>query len=368
MKPGIYIHLPFCSVHCVYCDFPISTRLSLSDRYYNALITEIRRQPPADVADTVYFGGGTPSLAPAKILKVALDSLEVWKQSEISLEANPDHITEEKLDEWLSLGVNRLSLGIQSTEPQVLKSMLRQHSPEDALQTLRMSRNSGFNNLNVDLVLGFPGQSVDGFSKGLEGLIELRPDHFSVYLLELHENAPLYRMIAEERLSPMEEADQLIALEQTVRLLSEAGYEQYEISNFALPGKTSNHNLKYWSDAPYYGYGAGACSYAKQYRTRNVSDVSAYIEAIERGGSALEEVIEENPEIRARNALIFGLRKVKGIDIALFQQKYLMSPQELFGSSFDGYITDGFLELSGNHLRLTRKGMLLSNEVLTSAV
>ncbi|MCI0412421.1 radical SAM family heme chaperone HemW [bacterium] len=368
LTPGVYIHLPFCSVQCIYCDFPLTTRLSLSERYYCALLKELKQNPPDRAASTLYFGGGTPSLAPAVVLRELIASAQLRAPEEITLEVNPDHVTIEKLAEWHSLGINRLSLGIQSLEPAVLQGMLRQHSAEQALDALLAAREAGFQNLNVDLMLGFPEQTVSGFLSGLQRLTEFHPDHFSIYLLEVHERTGLHRLIQSGKVASMPEEEQLECFDTAVEMLASAEYEHYEVSNFARKGKTSFHNLKYWSDAPYHAYGAGACSYLGSVRTRNQPDVAKYIELIETGQSPVAETIQEDEETTARNALIFGMRKVNGIDMSAFENMYRRTPQSLFGPALDEYLSGGFLEITQNHLRLTRKGMLLSNEILSSVV
>ena len=284
------------------------------------------------------------------------------------MEVNPDHVTAQKLTDWRSLGINRLSLGVQSLEKPVLDRMLRQHSPQQALNAIRLSAEAGFTNRSIDLILGFPDQTVSGFLSGLRQLIENEPEHFSIYLLEIHEGTGLHKIIQSGRAVSMEEEDQIDCFEAAIDILAGAGFERYEVSNFARKNKTSLHNVKYWTDAPYYAYGAGACSYFEFCRTRNVSDVQAYIEAMEQGASPVAEVIREDRERRARNALIFGMRKIEGIELTQFEATYGRSAESLFGDDLASHIAGGFLELTHGHLRLTRKGLLLSNEVLSSAI
>ena len=368
LAPGIYVHLPFCSVHCTYCDFPITTRTSLSNRYYDALLKELHVKPAQERADTLYFGGGTPSLAPVPVLQEIVSSVSIEPKAEITMEVNPDHVTAQKLADWRSLGINRLSLGVQSLEKDVLQRMLRQHSPQDALNAIQLSAQAGFENRSIDLILGFPNQTVSGFLSGLQQLIECEPDHFSIYLLEIHEGTGLHKIIQSGGAVCMEEEAQIGCFETAIDLLAGAGFEQYEVSNFARKKKMSIHNLKYWTDAPYYAYGAGACSYFERYRTRNIPDVQAYIEAMERGASPVDETIQEDPETRARNALIFGLRKIEGVHVEDFEAMYGRSAMSLFDDDLDSHFAGGLLERVGHHLRLTRKGLLLANEVLTSAI
>jgi oxygen-independent coproporphyrinogen-3 oxidase len=366
--PGVYVHLPFCTVHCVYCDFPLTTRLSLSPRYYEALLKEIHLNTASGPVDTLYFGGGTPSLAPIEVLSEIVNSFALETGSEVTLEVNPDHIRATALAQWKALGITRISLGVQSLENEVLKLMLREHTPEEAREKLKSAIRTGFDCVNVDLILGYPKQSASTFLQDLESLIKLQPEHFSIYLLELHETTPLYKMVQEGQASLMPEAEQLDSFETAVRILKREGYEHYEVSNFALPGKESRHNLKYWNDVSYLAYGAGACGYVDSTRTRNLPDVLKYIEAMEKGLSPNVEVIHETAETRSRNALIFGLRKTSGINVLEFETSYGCKPRDLFGSSYEEYLADGFLEEAGSHLRLTEKGLLVSNEILSSAL
>lgn len=368
LQPGIYVHLPFCSVHCIYCDFPISTRSSLSDRYYRALLSELHAKPPKEEADTLYFGGGTPSLAPMDVLREILERVLLQRNAEITLEVNPDHVTAEKLAGWRAAGINRLSLGIQSLEQEVLRMMLRQHSPQEAVAGLKLARDAGFENISVDLILGFPKQTPAPFLSGLKELIELEPDHLSIYLLELHEGTGLQKLVQSGRAHVMKDEEQVRCFEEAIDLLEAGGYRHYEVSNFARPDKVSLHNLKYWTDAPYYGYGAGACSSLTGVRTRNISDVAAYIRAIEHGSECLEETIREDQETIVRNAVIFGLRRVEGIDLAGFESRYGRNPLLLFGDDLEKYVEQNLLEIVDSRLRLTRRGLFLSNEVLSSAI
>ncbi len=368
MTPGIYVHLPFCTVHCTYCDFPLTTRLSLSERYYRALMKELHQAPPEIAADTLYFGGGTPSLTPSVILQEIRNTLPLEDSAEITLEANPEHINPKNLQEWKEVGINRLSLGVQSLENPVLKGMLRTHSAGDSLNALCLARENGFDNLNADLILGYPHQTASAFLQGLQHLIDFHPQHFSIYLLEVHEKTGLFRQIQMEKVRLMPESEQLTCFETAVSILKEAGYEHYEVSNFALPGYVSRHNLKYWTDVPYYAYGAGACSYSGTVRRKNAGDVARYIDAMEREASVVEEEITQDREMCARNALIFGLRKTNGIVISAFRTRYGIDPITLFENSAADYLDSGLLAVEADRLRLTFQGMLLSNEILSSAV
>jgi oxygen-independent coproporphyrinogen III oxidase len=367
MMPGIYIHLPFCIVHCSYCDFPLSTRLSLSVPYDEALIQEVHMRSPRH-SDTLYFGGGTPSVTPAPVINELIKMVPLTEDAEITLEANPDDVSLESLSSWSDIGITRLSLGIQSLEPAALRLMLRRHSARDAINALQNAQKSGFKNISVDLMLGAPGQSPEGFLLGLIQILDHHPQHISLYMLEIHEGTLLARQIQQQKAQPMAEEQQVACYVQAVDLLKKAGYLHYEVSNFALAGFESRHNLKYWTSAPYYGYGAGACSYYEQRRIQNLREIPEYIRSVVSGKLPIESEYLENSETEARNAVIFGLRKTDGIDVENFKITYGIHPLSLFENKADLFISEGFLEVRDGRLRLTSGGLLLSNEILSSAI
>lgn len=324
-------------------------------------------RPPA-LSDTLYFGGGTPSVTPVSVVNELITSVPLKEEAEITLEANPDDVSAESLSEWLKCGITRLSLGIQSLEPAALKAMLRRHSAQEGLKALQNAQESGFQNINVDLILGSPGQTPEGFLLGLIQILDFRPQHLSLYMLEVHEGTLLARQTLEGKAQPMEEEKQVACYLQAVALLKKAGYLHYEVSNFALAGFESRHNLKYWTNAPYYGYGAGACSYYGWQRIQNLREIPEYIQSLAAEKLPIQSEITENWETEARNALIFGLRKTEGIDVQYFQEVYGVHPLSLFENKADLFLQEGFLEVQEGHLRLTSNGLLLSNEILSSAI
>lgn len=368
MKPGVYVHIPFCRIKCTYCDFPLTTRLQLAEDYYRALLAEIDMRKPTAVADTLYFGGGTPSLAPSSILTAIRGRLPLEDASEITLEANPDDMTPEALAGWKAAGINRLSIGVQSLEPAVLKSTLRRHTAEEAMQSLERARSAGFNSMNVDLMIGPPGQTVDGFFEGLDRLIAFRPQHFSVYLLELHEGTALYKQLQKGKVDILSEEDQVACYSGAVGALRSSGYHHYEVSNFALPGHLSRHNVKYWDGTPYYGYGAGACSFVDSARIENHPSVTAYIQAVTAGKLPVQSASAEDEETTMRNLVIFGMRRREGIDLHEFEQKYRQPLLSLFHGQAGEFLESGLMEISGSRLRLTLAGMLVSNDILSTVV
>lgn len=367
MTPGIYIHLPFCAVHCSYCDFPISTRTSLADSYYEALQREITLRPAAP-ADTLYFGGGTPSMTPSAVLRGIKSRFDLESGAEVTLESNPDDITEKTLEEWREIGITRLSLGVQTLEEKALRVMRRNHTVEQALAAVEQVRKCGFSNVSFDLIIGSPEQTVDGFLDGLRALIEFHPQHFSLYLLELHERTLLRQLVDIGTLAPMHEDAQVECYRKAITLLQSHGYDQYEVSNFALDGFESRHNLKYWDGAPYYGYGAGACAYLPPARIKNVAPLPQYIRMLNDGQLPVEaQVLEDRTEVM-RNTVIFGLRKKRGISLSGFERDFGVPAASLFEGGIDDLIEDGFLLTSGDRLALTLEGMLLSNDILTRVI
>lgn len=368
MASGVYVHLPFCKVHCSYCDFPLTTRQSLSAEYYSALFKEIGMRPAKERSDTLYFGGGTPSLTPAKVLSDLIHAFPLETSAEITLEANPDDIQPGILKEWKDLGINRLSIGVQSLEEPALRAMLRVHSAEDSIRAIQEARSAGFQNLNVDLILGAPEETIEGFLTGLRSLIELRPDHFSIYFIELHERTALFQQIQSGKFRLMPEEAQIQCYSTAVQLLQREGYQHYEVSNFSLPGKSSCHNLKYWNADFYYGYGLGAASYVDFIRTNNIPEIQGYIRAIQEGKLPVESTVEEDRETQMRNHIIFGMRKREGIDVTNFQSNFGVSPLSLFPEDGCNLIESGMLEVSGDRLRLTFEGMLVSNDILSLVI
>jgi oxygen-independent coproporphyrinogen-3 oxidase len=320
------------------------------------------------LSDTLYFGGGTPSVTPVVTIRELIKMMPLTNDAEVPLEANPDDVSDASLSSWLECGITRLSIGIQSLEANALRLMLRRHSVQDAINALQNAQKSGFKNINIDLMLGSPGQTAEGFLIGLLQILDFRPQHVSLYMLEIHEGTLLARQIQEGKLQQMPDEQQVSCYLQAVELLKKAGYLHYEVSNFALPGYESRHNLKYWTSAPYYGYGVGACSYYEQRRIQNLREIPQYIRSIASGELPIESETSENLETEARNAVIFGLRKTDGIDVESFKSTYGIHPLSLFENKADLFLAEGFLELHDGRLRLTSGGLLLSNEILSSAI
>ena len=372
---GLYVHIPFCSSRCSYCDFATGLyQRELAESYVHALVAEIRASRyHGEHADTIYFGGGTPSLlTPAqldRILATLHDHFAIDPASEITLEINPGSVDEEKLRAFRRVGINRASFGAQTFDDRELAKLGRSHSAAGTLKTFADLRRAGFDNVSFDLIAGLPGQTLAGWQQNIKQALDLRPEHLSFYLLEVHQGTPLAEHI---RRGIQPEPDDDLAgvmyrwmLEQA----SEAGYEHYEISNLCHPGFHSRHNVKYWTAEPYYGFGCSAHSYdGHAVRWSNHRGVLKYVETVESG---LSPVVEEQQlsqtDVRAE-ALFLGMRLMRGIDLRRYRESFGVDLRDEHGADLDRFCKAGLLEFDGDLVRLTRSGALLSNEVFAAFV
>jgi oxygen-independent coproporphyrinogen III oxidase len=372
---GLYVHIPFCSSRCSYCDFATGLyQGELAETYVGALVEEIKtsRHNGARV-DTIYFGGGTPSLlAPAqldRILGTLSSRFEVEANSEITLEINPGSVTREKLEAFRSLGINRASFGAQTFDDAELAKLGRSHTAAETLKTFATLRDAGFTNISFDLIAGLPGQTPAGWQRNIEQALTLKPEHLSFYLLEVHSGTPLAEHIR-RGLQPVPDDD--LAGEMYRGLLERAcaaGYEHYEISNLCRPGFHSRHNVKYWTAAPYYGFGCSAHSYdGHTQRWSNHRDVLKYVKLIENGASPVVEEQElTETDVRAE-ALFLGMRLMSGVDLRRYRESFGVDLRAEHAADLDRFRKAGLLEFDGDLIRLTRTGALLSNEVFAAFV
>ena len=369
MPLGLYVHIPFCSAICNYCNFNRGLLDGdLKNQYVAALQQEIRRQADGAEADTVFFGGGTPSLLePGEvraIIEACRNAFAVSGDAEVTLEANPETVTPERLEGFRAAGVNRLSFGVQSFRDDELQRLSRLHSAGRAREAFGMARAAGYDNVSLDLMMWLPQQSVTDWLVSVEGLIGLGPEHASLYLLEIYPNAPLRDAMARGRWSVAPDEDAAEMYLQGMALLDEAGYEQYEISNVARPGRESRHNVKYWTDAEWLGFGCGAHSTRKGVREKNVASTSEYISLVAAGGQLAVERRQLSDQARLEEALFMGLRLAKGIDLASIESRYRTDVWRVYGDELEPFVDQGLLIYDDGHLRLTRPGMLLANEVM----
>lgn len=377
-RAGIYIHVPFCRSRCSYCDFATGTfEAALADLYVGALAREIESfdvEGTLPEVDTVYFGGGTPSLlTPAQVARVlgaVRTRFDVDARAEVTLEMNPGTVTPERLHALREAGVNRASFGAQTFDDRELKRLGRTHTADDTRQTFAGLRAAGFDNISFDLIAGLPRQALRAWERNLEEALALRPEHLSLYLLEVHEGTPLAEQIRQGRYRP---PDPDLAAEM-YRVLVEraraAGYEQYEISNFCLPGRESRHNMKYWTGAPFYGFGCSAHSFdGRRLRWSNERDARAYVKLIEEKGSAVVSREELDERGAGAEALFLGLRLLtRGVDLAAHRARFRLDVRADYAADLARFDEAGLIELDGDVLRLTPAGALLSNEVFSAFV
>jgi oxygen-independent coproporphyrinogen-3 oxidase len=369
MALGLYVHIPFCSAICNYCNFNRGLfDGDLKNQYVAALCEEIRRKGDQDAADTIFFGGGTPSLLEpaevAAIIETCRGAFSVAADTEITLEANPETITAEKLAGFRDAGVNRLSFGVQSFRDEELQRLSRLHSAARGREAFAMARAAGFDNISLDLMMWLPGQSVADWLASVEGLIGLGPDHASLYLLEIYPNAPLRDAMARGRWAVAAEDEAAEMYLQAMEALDRAGYEQYEISNVARPGRESRHNVKYWTDGEWFGFGCGAHSTRKGVREKNVASTSEYISRVGSRGELAVETRTLSDQARLEEALFMGLRLTRGLDLAWVGSRFQTNVWRTYGNELEPFVDQGLLIYDGAHLRLTRPGMLLANEVM----
>jgi oxygen-independent coproporphyrinogen-3 oxidase len=379
---SLYLHIPFCTAKCGYCDFNSYAGLEhLVPDYTPALVRELELWAPAAArfeVRTVFLGGGTPSLSSLEDLRALADAVranyEVAADSEWTLEANPSELTVEHLEGMRALGINRLSIGVQSLHDDELKLLDRLHSAERALEAVAAARAAGFANLNLDFIFGLIDQPLSRWQATLEHAVALRPEHLSCYALTVEPGTALYYQVSKGHLpepNPDVVADQY---EWTRQYLASAGYRHYELSNWALPEYECRHNLVYWHAEPYLGLGAGAHSFFAGQRFANVDAPNRYVELVnasyeERhatGGGALQHIKGgETPDeaLLRSDAMILGLRLIDGVSASEFAERFGATPEQLFGGAVERHLRTGLLIWSGDRLRLTPRGQLLANEV-----
>ncbi len=377
---GLYVHIPFCSAICNYCNFNRGLfDAALKARYVEALLAEIRHsglnssvaRQSSDLrpaADTIYFGGGTPSLLEpeeiAQIIDACVRSFDVAADREVTLEANPETVTPARLAAFREAGVTRLSFGVQSFREDELQRLSRLHSADRARAAVAEARAAGFDNVSLDLMMWLPQQRVEEWLESVDEALALGIEHLSLYLLEVYPNAPLKDEMARARWSQAPDDDAAEMYVTAMERLEAAGYEQYEISNVARPGRRSRHNLKYWTDGEWLGFGCGAHSTRDGVRWRNVAATDEYIGRIQRGEPTAVDVRQLSPRERLGDALFTGLRLVEGIDLVDISRRYGVDVWQRYGSELEPFLEIGVLRREGPRLWLTREGMLLAHEVM----
>ncbi|PYR34201.1 MAG: coproporphyrinogen III oxidase [Acidobacteria bacterium] len=383
---GLYIHVPFCAAICNYCNFNRGLfDPNLKRRYVDAVVREIRahrdtpvpnsqpipnpQSPIPSPADTIYFGGGTPSLLePGEVRRIVgacEEAFDVARDREVTLEANPESIDAARLAAYRDAGVNRLSIGVQSFRNAELRRLSRLHDADRAAAAYQDARAAGFDNVSLDLMMWLPQQSVGEWLESIDAAIALAPDHLSLYLLEVYPNAPLKDDMARAKWSQAPDDDAATMYVAAMERLEDAGLLQYEISNAARRGRRSRHNLKYWTDGEWLGFGCGAHSTRDGVRWKNISSTTEYIETVARGASPAVDARCLTSDERLGDALFTGLRLVDGIDANAIQTRYGVDLWRRFGADLERFLDAGLLQRDGARLWLTRRGMLLAHEVMS---
>ena len=376
MVQTAYIHIPFCVHICHYCDFnKVFIKGQPVDDYLKALQVEMERtiqQSNDNELKTVFVGGGTPTSLSQEQLKTLLttirNTLPIRQDAEITFEANPGDLTEDKLMVLREGGVNRLSLGVQSFDEQLLKKIGRTHHAEDVYRTVENAKKSGFQNISIDLMYGLPGQTLESFVHSLQETFRLNIQHVSSYSLIVEPKTVFYNLMRKGKLHLPSEDDDAKMYETLLQLTKQNGFHQYEISNFAKRGFESKHNLTYWNNEEYYGFGAGAHSYVDGVRKSNIGPVNHYIQQIKDGKLPILEETTLTLTEKMEEEMFLGLRKTEGVSIENFQEKFKQNPLQLFSEQLKSLKNKGLIDISSGNIKLTKKGMFLGNEVFQAFI
>ena len=366
---GIYIHIPFCRQACLYCNFHFSTSLRLKNDLINALLKEITLCTVYNndkSVETIYFGGGTPSLLQAETLNSILDALHqkfyIVADAEITLEANPDDISAPQLAAWKSMGINRLSIGVQSFFEEDLKWMNRAHTAEQSVNSIMLAQQAGFNNLTIDLIYGSPGLSDEKWQQNVKRAVDFKIPHLSCYALTVEPKTALHSLIAKNKMQDTDPEQQARQFMQLMSWLEDAGYEHYEISNFSIPGKRSRHNTSYWLGKPYYGFGPSAHSFnGADTRSWNIANNALYVQSLS------ENIIPAEKECltkvqRLNEYIMTSLRTCEGTDLGYIQNIFGEQYVQRIRSSAQPYFNEKMI-IENNALKLTQSGKLFADGI-----
>lgn len=370
-KISLYIHIPFCAQKCLYCDFPSFARKDhLRKAYIEALNKEIislREKNNNLEINTIFIGGGTPSVLEANELECLLKEvakLNMAKDIEYSMECNPGNLTEEKLEVMKKYGVNRISMGLQAKQDNLLKGLGRIHNYKTFKENFLLAKKVGFNNINVDLMFGLPNQSLNEWEETLREIISLEPAHISAYSLIIEEGTAFYNLYENDKLKLPTEEEERKMYHLAKKILEENGFNQYEISNYAKEGKECRHNLAYWNMDNWIGVGSAAASYINGKRIKNISSVEEYINSIKDKGEAVEEIINNSKNDNMEEFMFMGLRKINGIDENEFKNRFSMNINDVYGEILNKYIGEGLLIRESGRIFLSEKGIEISNVIM----
>ncbi|MFD1705462.1 radical SAM family heme chaperone HemW [Siminovitchia sediminis] len=365
-----YIHIPFCEQICHYCDFnkfflhtqPVDEYLQLLEKEFKLYIEQI----PDLSLKTIFVGGGTPTALSADQLEVLCSAIRrnlPFEGGEFTFEANPGDLTEEKLRVLADHGVNRLSLGVQSFNDSLLKKIGRSHQVKDVYRSIRLAQKAGFSNISIDLIYALPGQTLEDFAETLKKAIELDLPHYSGYSLLVEPKTVFYNLMRKGQLRLPGEDQEAAMYEMLIDEMAKSGHDQYEISNFSNPGFQSIHNLVYWNNEEYIGFGAGAHGYVRGIRYSNYGPLKKYMNPLEKGSLPIIEQHTVTDQEKMEEEMFLGLRKRSGVSISHFIQKFSVDPRSLFREQFSSLCAKGWIEEKDGTIRLTRQGLFLGNEV-----
>ncbi|WP_419748055.1 radical SAM family heme chaperone HemW [Clostridium perfringens] len=370
-KISLYIHIPFCAQKCLYCDFPSFARKDhLRKAYIEALNKEIislREKHNNLEINTIFIGGGTPSVLEADELECLLKEvakLNMAKNVEYSMECNPGNLTEEKLEVMKKYGVNRISMGLQAKQDNLLKGLGRIHNYKTFKENFLLAKKVGFNNINVDLMFGLPNQRLNEWEETLREIIYLEPAHISAYSLIIEEGTAFYNLYENDKLKLPTEEEERKMYHLAKKILEKNGFNQYEISNYAKEGKECRHNLAYWNMDNWIGVGSAAASYINGKRIKNISSVEKYINSINEKREAVEEIINNSKNDNMEEFMFMGLRKINGIDENEFKNRFSMNINDVYGEILNKYIDEGLLIRESGRIFLSEKGIEISNIIM----
>ena len=357
MVEHAYVHIPFCKRKCKYCDFVSGKNIKYKDVYIEALLNEIKSEYKGEELQTLYFGGGTPSLLNVKDIKKIKDCFSLTQNAEITLEANPETVTSENFKMLKEIGINRISLGVQSFDNNILRIIGREHTEEIILNAINNIKSTGFKNVSIDLIYGLPTQTLKIFRSDLEKALSLDIQHISTYGLKIEENSFFGKHLPENLPDDELQAEMFLYL---CDILKKNNFEHYEISNFAKKDFYSRHNCSYWENKEYYGFGLNASGYINNIRYKNTSDLKKYLI----NPLAKEESINVSLEEKLENEIFLALRLNCGIDIDKINHKYNMDFKNKYKNVIEKYQKLKLIEIKNEHCKLTEKGILLSNDVM----
>ena len=366
---GIYVHIPFCKQKCYYCDFTsFCNKDNLIDKYVQALKKEINSYEINLPISTVYIGGGTPSYIDEKYIQEILNEIkksDMLKEAEITIEVNPGTVTKEKLEKYVEIGINRLSIGLQSTNDKLLEQIGRIHDYNQFMQTYNLARDVGFKNINVDLMIGLPNQTINDVKESLEKIIKLKPEHISVYSLMIEDDTVIAKKIEKGELQTLDEEIERNMYWYVKNTLELNNYIHYEISNFSKKGFESNHNMNCWKQKEYIGFGISAHSYINNIRYSNIDCIEKYIDNIEHEHFEKNRIIHEKQKVAdtKKEYMLLGLRKIGGVKISDFKNKFGDNPIFIYRKQLSKLVDENLLVIDDNIIRLTNKGIDVANLV-----